>query len=194
MSQFSRKKSPGKTGGVQWWQQCARSFITPYGRADEAPEPAKIFKRLQPFTCEWLQRPDVALSEYSDTITSNIPTLEKDWENVLRKSFPAKLKSHFQPIWDNLLALNKKNTESTPTAEDAKKVLRLMLDDDDLDSKMDQIFHLSGAMFAMSANYLIATSLLRHPKEFSKLVAGENNRAAAAFKQLGTVRAMKNIN
>ncbi len=44
----------------------------------------------------------------------------------------------------------------------------------------------------MSANYLIATSLLRHPKEFSKLVAGENNRAAAAFKQLGTVRAMKN--
>jgi hypothetical protein len=93
--------------GVQWWQQCARSFITPNGRAYEAPEPSKIFKRLQPFTCEWLTRPDVALSEYSDTITSNFPVLEEHGKKVLRKSFADKLKSHFEPIWE-MQALNKK--------------------------------------------------------------------------------------
>ena len=73
MSKFSPQKSPNKSGGVQWWQQCARSFVTPYGHADEAPEPSKIFKRLQPFTCEWLTRLDVALSEYSDTIELSRP-------------------------------------------------------------------------------------------------------------------------
>ena len=191
MSKFSPQKSQNKSGGVQWWQQYARSFVTPYGRADDAPEPTKIFKRLQPFTCEWLTRPDVALSEYSDTITSNFPVLEEHGKKVLGKSFAQKLKSHFEPILANMQALNKKNTNATPTATDAKEVLRSMLDNDDLDAKMEQIFHLSGAMFAMSTNYLIASSLVRHPKEFAKLVSGQNH-AAASFRQLGSVQGMKN--
>jgi hypothetical protein len=191
MSKFSPQKSANKSAGVQWWQQFARSFITPYGRADEAPEPSKIFRRLQPFTCEWLTRPDVALSEYSDTITSNLPILEEQGKGVLHKSFANKLKSHFAPIWENMQAVNKKTTDATPTATDVKEVLRSMLDDDELDTKMEQIFHLSGAMFAMSTNYLIATSLVRHPKEFCKLVSGENH-AAASFRQLGSVQGMKN--
>ena len=191
MSKFSPQKSANKSVGVQWWQQFARSFITPYGRADEAPEPSKIFRRLQPFTCEWLTRPDVALSEYSDTITSNLPILEEQGKGVLHKSFANNLKSHFEPIWENMQALNKKTTNATPTATDVKEVLRSMLDDDELDTKMEQIFHLSVAMFAMSTNYLIATSLVRHPKEFCKLVSGENH-AAASFRQLGRVQGMKN--
>ena len=107
MSKFSPSKSPSISPGVQWWQQYARSFVTPYGKADEAPEPSKIFKRLQPFTCEWFSRPDVALSEYSDTITSNIPILQEHGKDVLAKSFAAKLKTHFEPILQNLNALNK---------------------------------------------------------------------------------------
>ena len=77
MSKFSPKKAQGKSPGVQWWQQYARSFVTPYGEAEKAPEPSKIFNRLQPFTCEWFSRPDVALSEYCHTMTANIPILEK---------------------------------------------------------------------------------------------------------------------
>jgi hypothetical protein len=79
------------------------------GESNEAPQPSKIFKRLQPFTCEWLTRPDVALSEYSDTITSNFPVLAEHSKKVLRKSFADKLKSHFEPILENMQALNKKN-------------------------------------------------------------------------------------
>ncbi len=111
MSKFSPQKSPNKSGGVQWWQQYARNFVTPYGRADEAPEPSKIFKRLQPFTCEWLTRPDVALSKYSDTITSNFPVLEEHGKKVLGKSFAQKLKSHFEPILANI---KKPSTKKTP--------------------------------------------------------------------------------
>jgi hypothetical protein len=58
---------------------------------------------------------------------------------VLRKSFADKLKSHFEPILENMQALNKKNTNATPTATDVKEVLRSMLDDDELDAKMEQI-------------------------------------------------------
>ena len=114
MSKFAAEKSsPTKSGGVKWWQQCARKpecFITP---------------------------------------------------------------------------------ESATTITDAKEVLRSMLDNDELDKKMEQMFLLSGAMFAMSANYLIGTSLLRHPNEYRKMVSGQTN-VAAAFRQQPNVQAMKN--
>lgn len=192
MSKFSPQKTSNKPAGVQWWQQYPRSFVTPYGPADNAPPPSKIFHRLQPFTCEWFTRPDVALSEYSHTITSNIPLLQKHGKKVLDKSYVTNLMSDFQPIWDSLNALNKTNAETTPTIADAKQVLRSMLDNDELDQKMEKMFLVSGAMFALSTNYLVSTALLRHPKEFSKKVTGENNRTAASFRKLGDVQGMKN--
>ena len=67
-----------------------------------------------------------------------------------------------------------------------------MLDNDELDQKMEQMFLISGAMFAISTNYLVSSSLLRHPKEFSKMVMGDNNRSAASFRKLGNVKRMKN--
>ena len=196
MSKFTPEKSPTKSGGVKWWQQCARSFITPYGKATVAPEPWQVFKRIQPFTCEWLTRPDVALSEYCETMISNIPILQNHGKGVLKKSFVADFTSHFQHIMGNMQALNKKNTDTdtaaTATATDAKEVLKSMLENDKLDEKMEQIFLLSGAMFAMSSNYLIGTSLLRHPEEYGKRVSGQSN-VAAAFRQQPNVQSMKSF-
>ena len=176
---------------MQWWQQYIRSFVTPYGPADNAPPPSKIFQRLQPFTCKWFARPDVALSEYCHTITSNIPLLQKHGK-VLDKSYVTNLMSDFQPIWDSLNALNKTNAKTTPTIADAKQVLRFMLHNDELDQKMEKMFLVSGAMFAPSTNYLVSIVLLCHLKEFSKMVTGENNRTVASFRKLRDVQRTKN--
>ena len=98
MSKFSPKKTQGKSPGVQWWQQYARSFVTPYGEAEMAPDPSKIFNRLQPLTCEWFSWPDVALLKYSHTMTANIPILEKHGEKILNESLAPQIKSYFEPI------------------------------------------------------------------------------------------------
>ena len=174
---------------VNWWQQAVRSFITPYGKAKEAPEPGNIFKRLQPFTCEWLTRPEYALSEFSDTITSNIPILQENSENYIDPSFVEKLQRHFQPMLESMKALDNKTT-SNPTEKDAKKVLKSLVTDSTLDADMDRMFQLSSALFAISSNYLISTALVRHPKQFSALIEGKRN-AAAVFKQSGSAQAMK---
>ena len=44
----------------------------------------------------------------------------------------------------------------------------------------------------ISTNHLVSSSLLRHPKVFSKMVMGENNRSAASFRKLGDLQRMKN--
>ena len=100
--------------------------------------------------------------------------------------------SDFQLIWDSLNALNKTNAETTPTIADAKQVLHSMLDNDELDQKMEKMFLVSGAMFALSTDYLVSTTFLCHPKEFSKTVTGENTRTAASFIKLRDVQGMEN--
>ncbi|CAB3979081.1 Hypothetical predicted protein [Paramuricea clavata] len=104
--QPSPPNSPTKPQGAKSRKQCVRSFINLYGEAKEAPVPPKSLNRLQPFTCEWLTSPDIALSEYDDTITSNIPTLKQKGSKLLH-CCGANLKDHFQPVTHNVDVLNK---------------------------------------------------------------------------------------
>jgi hypothetical protein len=57
--------------GVGFFQQFPRQFLRPYGEAEKAPSTDTVFKRIKPFTCEWLLRPKVALSEFADTMLKN---------------------------------------------------------------------------------------------------------------------------
>ena len=114
--------------------------MIPYGEAEKAPDPPKIFNRLHPFTCEWFRRPDVALSEYSHTMTTNIPILDKHGKKILNESLAPQIKSYFKSMWQSTNALNKTNNEASPTITDAKNVLRSMLDSDKLDKQVKKIF------------------------------------------------------
>ena len=68
------KKSVGhqpmtpEKGGVGYFQQFPKNFLRPYGEVDPAPTEAVVFKRTQPFSCEWLTRPKIAMSELAETI------------------------------------------------------------------------------------------------------------------------------
>ena len=55
---------------------------------------------------------------------------------------------------------------------------------------MDQIFLLSSSLFAVSANYLISTALVCHPKQFAALVETKR-KSAAIFKEKSSATAMK---
>ena len=69
---------------------------------------------------------------------------------------------------ESMKALGNKTT-SSPTAKDAKKVLKSLVTDTTFDAETDKIFQLSSALFAISSNYLISTALVHHPKQFSAL-------------------------
>ena len=71
-----------------------------------------------------------------------------------------------------------------------KLVLCSMLDNDTLDQSVEQMFEVSGTMFAISANYLITSALLDHPKEFGKTVSGQT-KPACLFREKTTIKSMK---
>ena len=54
-----------------------KSVLSPYGQALGILTDDKIINRLQFFTCEWLNRPEVAISEFAETMLKNMTVLEK---------------------------------------------------------------------------------------------------------------------
>ena len=87
-TQFSPAKA-NSLRGVGFFQQFTRQFLRPYGKADKTPSTETVFKRVKPFTCEWLLRPKVALSELSETVSKNIEILtNKDQKIVVNQIKP----------------------------------------------------------------------------------------------------------
>jgi hypothetical protein len=85
-------------------------------------------------------------------MVSNIRIVEEKGKKMAFIS--TKLKQHFEPIWENLEALNNKTNHSGGSAADVKEVMKSMVDNDELDNIMEEMFQLPGAMFAISTNYL----------------------------------------
>ena len=66
--------SPQETG-VSFFRHFPRNMLRPYGIAYEFPKDLEDFSYLKPFTCEWLKRPNFAMSEMTDSIIANLDIL-----------------------------------------------------------------------------------------------------------------------
>ena len=77
---YTRKESgsPSKQfgHGVPFFNHFHKAFLRPYGKAESAPDSRTIFNRINARNCEWLCRPQVALSELAETMHKNIPAIE----------------------------------------------------------------------------------------------------------------------
>ena len=188
---MSQGNSPTKSSGVLWFNQYLRSFVTPYGEAKVAPTPEMVFKSLKPFTAEWLSRPEFAISEYCDTITSNIALLEDIGKGILDRNLVPSLKDGFEDVMQHLQACNKRDPSSEATTEDAKKVLNQLVNNSEIDEMMDKLFQVGGALFGVACNHIVSSILLRHPEEFGEIVKGLNTKSSALFKEKPTGKNMK---
>lgn len=165
--------------------------MTPYGEAQSFPEPDGIFKQLQPFTCEWLVRPEVAFSELADSFASNIPLLTNNSQDILHPSLIQMLNEEFNPIMPALQQLNKKDAAGTSgTMADAKTLLQALEDNETRDDNMEKNFHMASAMMTISGNYMIVTALIRHPQQFVNLIQ-PSTKISKNFLNSGKAKDMK---
>lgn len=166
--------SPKSPRGVNFYQQFARSFIRPYGLADEAPTPETVFRRLKPFNCEWLIRPNIALSELSETISKNTAVVVNDETGTLSDNCKKFWSDNMNPLIQCLSSMQR-DSESCTDPTDVVNVLKFLFKpNDNLDEAMDTFFHIGGAMFVSACQYIIARTLVRQPEAYAELVQAEN--------------------
>ncbi|KAJ7375874.1 hypothetical protein OS493_038298 [Desmophyllum pertusum] len=145
---------------VSYAKHFPRSFLSPYGQALGTMSDDKILNRVQFFTCEWLNRPAVAMSEFSETMTKNL-----------------------NPIEQNMMRFDSKNTEcfEAPTLKDLAEIMKFLEGSDELDAFMNKVFEASGALFLMSINYLVPSTLFWNPEEMAKRTS--DSVTAKGFKE-----------
>ncbi|XP_057304374.1 uncharacterized protein LOC130641523 [Hydractinia symbiolongicarpus] len=114
---MSNKKTT-KTA-VNFLDQFAKDFIRGYGPAtkEETGSDDDFRKKLKSFTCEWLNRPNVALSELSETIEENLPLLGDKKLNNMVKDRISKVKESLQPF-------NRKSEQEKPSKSNLKTAFR----------------------------------------------------------------------
>ena len=164
--------------GVGFFQQFPRQFLRPYGEAEKAPSTDTVFKRIKPFTCEWLLRPKVALSEFADTMLKNTALIKDQANTVLTAEFVKAFTNHMKPLTRHLNNLHK-DSQREPSEEDVVETLEFLYqENDDFDALIDEMFQVGGALFVTAVQHIVARTLIRFPEEYGEIVQADNESDA----------------
>jgi hypothetical protein len=146
----------------------------PYQQSQQPPQAPDVLRYLKLFSCEWLTRPEIALSEYSEAISSNMAVVNEFKKTVISKKVVKKLEDKFNLLANELRNLNRKSN-SSPTSDDAKAVLRSIIDnDEEFDATIENLYQAGNAIFCIAANQVVARSLLRNPNAYSRIIKVSN--------------------
>ena len=184
--------TPKSPRGVNFFQQFTRQFLRPYGEAKDAPTPETVFRRLQPFTCEWLIPPKVAASEFAETLIKNLELLHADQSELVSHDSISYLQQSLADLTNNLAPL-RKESENNPTRNNIVQVMKFLFNDnDELDTAMDNVFRLGRAMLATACHYIVASTLVRDPQGYADDVQCENG-IDASFKRNKNIPSMRDF-
>ena len=119
--------------------------------------------------CEWLTRPNYAISELADTLYANLATLADYKDKVFTKHAVDPLLNKARPIRTLLQRFNKKDsvTSEEPDERDLRDLMKF-IEDDTLKSLCEHLFAASGAMFSIATHIMTLETLFSHPAEYAK--------------------------
>ena len=103
-----------KEDSVTFFNHFRKDFICPYGLAHDATsfEQSTLNWRLSNINCEFYIRPQIAISEFAETVSANLKYMENNYEILDPKSIKAFLKKT-KKIEKYLAVLDSKQTGET---------------------------------------------------------------------------------
>ena len=108
-NQFPKKgnrddERSNKLRGILFKQHYPKDFLCPYGKAvtQTMATDTDIKRQIQPFTCEWLNRPGIAMSKTLETLEKNLGCIAK-MHKLLKKN---ELITAYLPFQQKLIAGN----------------------------------------------------------------------------------------
>ena len=188
---MSHSSSFSKAEKTPYNRHFPRSFLLNYGGALQDPREDAILKRLHDFNCEWLNRPNIAISELAQTVRENIPLLKQYKETVLVPDFIDEYLGYFEALQDALSRLDNKDksTSQPPTREDVISLLRTLDCEADLEACIIDGLNVAGSLFMLSVHLLAPLTLMRNPEDFAEKC--RRTQAAQHFKDDPTSRRMR---
>ena len=197
--QFSRKmyKAKKKTtlapcNAVQFIKQFPKNFLRPYGRVETLPDEELVFHRTNPESCEWYTRPNVAISELSETIEENLAKIRTTSSPVLSGEAKEAILENLVPLEEALKPFNARGGERHATKENVKTFLSLLYEKNKAMKKvLSGCFEIGGAMFLIATQLQVARMILSEPERYAAKII--NAPKHQAFKQEKNVKALRKM-
>ena len=141
-----------------------------YGAALQDLSDEKILSRLKDFNCEWLSRPNIAISEMAQTIEDNWPLIEKQSGTVFTRKFVQDLGNVVLPLMDTYARLDNKDnsTHDPPTHDDVLDPLEVININPDVEQLMVTTFNVAGPVLMTSIQMLAVNALLHNVSNFAQ--------------------------
>ena len=144
----------------QLFQTPNQTFLTPYGKTHGLLTSREILDKLFHWNCEWLTRPNYAISELADTLYANLATLAKYKGKVFTRHAVDPLLNKARPIRTVLQRFNKKDsaTAEEPDERDLADLMKF-IEDDTLKSLCKHLFAASGTVFSIATHMMTLETL-----------------------------------
>ena len=172
-------KTPEETG-VSFFQHFP-IMLCPYGIAYEFPKAQEAFSYLKSFTCEWLKRPEYAMSEMSDSITANLDILAESDCTVLGNGKVVQLMETNKELLASMVCLNRTN-DVAPVEQDVYNVLHFLQDETVLTTFLENTYQLGQAMYLMGVHFCVANLIVTHLKEYAGVLQSRTPAATTLKK------------
>ena len=170
--------SPSKYGsgsgeqGVAFFNHFPRFFLRPYGEIkEEYTSEEHCLKNINVRNCEYLKRPNVALSEMAETVSSNLQQLEHLFINLP----PDIVMPELRKFNDLISNFNSKSGNQTTETMLHDLLTYVITDDDDEDSdelSKDDVFDgiemMGHIMYLIGNHYRHMRMLVRNPNEYAQ--------------------------
>ena len=191
MSQSSSFFSSNSSAKLRYNKHFPRSFLLNYGAALQDPKEEAILKRLHDFNCEWLQRPNITISELAQTLRENLPLLQQYSETIFMPEFVEDLASRLEPLKDVLSRLdNKDKSTSQPgSRDDVVSLLRTIDGDPKVEDFALEGLNAAGPLFMVCVHLLVPLTLMRNPEEYAE--KARRTPQNASFKEDPSPRRMR---
>ena len=96
-----------------------RSFLLNYGPALQSPNEEAVLSRLHHWNCEWLRKPNIAISELAMTIKDNMPLICQYSGTIFVPEFVEDLLNSFNDLLPALATMdNKDKTDQTSASRE----------------------------------------------------------------------------
>lgn len=189
MSQDSR--SAGSTPKPNYNKHFPRSFLLNYGEALQDLPDDKILARLKHWNCEWLSRPNIAMSEMAATLKDNWDQISRFKGTVFTTSFVNHLESFCAPIMPALRRLDNKDRycHDAPDKDDILDVIKAVHKDDKTEALFMEAFNACGPVLMMAIHIIAFNCLLHNPDALA-----EQSVKNAATDALRTNPTKQNVN
>ena len=163
MSQDSR--SSGSTPKPNYNKHFPRSFLLNYGEALQDLPDDKILARLKHWNCEWLSRPNIAMSEMAATLKDNWEQISRFKGTVFTNSFVNQLETFCEPIMPALRRLDNKDKycHDPPDKDDILDVIEAVHKDDKTEELFMEAFNACGPVLMMGIHVIALNCLLHNP-------------------------------